>query len=143
VSRTKIKSETRPKKKRVRGYRQHRNLQNWERNRTQANMREQVRRRRLTKVDEITGETYVLSRLVLKDKAGVGEYKDGLDAALLEAPRSAEVQAEAIRCYLQGCIDDGRLVAIPCGRGESPTCRVYQGENKRVVAIRQDDPDLN
>lgn len=113
-----------------------------ERNNMRRAMREYARRSRLTKNDSNTGETYVLSRLVLKDKAWVGEYKAGLDAALEDAPLTAHDQAEAIRGYLQALVDAKRLVAVPCGSGETPTCRVYQGVNGRIVVIRQDDPDL-
>jgi len=84
----------------------------------------------------------VLSLLALKDKKWVTEYKKGLDEALAAAPITAEDQAEAIRGYLQGCVDAGHMVTLECGRGDIPSCRVYQGENARVVVIRQDDPDL-
>lgn len=136
------KIKTKPHKKKVRGHRQHRNLQANERAHAQRLLQNQARRRRLIKTDSETGEEYVLMRLGLKDPDEIEEYRSGLSAAVDEAPQEAVSQAEAIRGYLQGWADEGRLVPIPCERGAKPVCRVYGGENKRVIVIRQDDPDM-
>lgn len=136
----KIKRERKGSPK-LRGHRQQRWARANERAQAQRAMQEQARRRRLTKIDVVTGETYILSRLALKDKSNVQSYKDGLAAAVQETEESAEAQAEAIRCYIQKSIDEGLLVPFACARGERPSCRVYQGDNRRVTAIRHDDPD--
>lgn len=142
MGRKKIKQPGSHKKK-VRGHRQHQNLQSWERVRAENLQRAQARRARLMKRDAETGEEYALARLGLKDPSAVDDYRDGLAVAVDEADEDAVAQAEAIRAYLQGWVDEGRLVPIPCERGAKPVCRVYGGENKRVVVIRQDDPDAN
>jgi len=141
MSRSKIKRSGSHKKK-VRGYRQTRNVDAWNRGQLRRTMQEQARRRRLTKLDGDTGEEYILARLALADKEQSEEYRAGLDEALADVPQEAEEQAEAIRGYLQAWVDERRLVPIPCGRGERPSCRVYEGrEENRVVVMRQDDPD--
>lgn len=142
MSQRQIKSITDAKPKRIRGHRQHRNVEAYHKEQALRAMREQVRRRRLTKVDSTTGETYVLARLVLRGSESAAVYKGGLEAAIAAAPETVEGQTEEIRGHLQACIDNGLLMAIPCGKGDKPVCRVYSGQNKRVVAIRQDDPDL-
>ncbi len=133
--RIKVPKERKP---RVHGYRQDKNLQAMKSQRTQRILREQARSRRMTKVDGETGETYILARLIIKDNNMKGEYKKGLDKALGQVVVTAEAQAEAIRAYLQAWVDDGRLVPVSCFPQEKPACRIYQGENRRVVVIRQD-----
>jgi hypothetical protein len=103
-------------------------------------VQEQTRRRRMTRKDEATGESYVLAQLALKDKADVEAYREGLADAVSEA-QDADTQAEAIRSYLQAQVDAKRLVPIPCNPGERPTCKAYTGEGGRIVAMRQDDPE--
>ena len=72
----------------------------------------------------------------------IDEYRDGLSAVVDESAENADSQAAAIQAYLQAWVDDGRLVPIACERGAKPVCRVYKGEGKRVVVIRQNDPDV-
>lgn len=141
MGRKKIKQPGSHKKK-VRGYRQQRVVQANERHQTQRTMQEQAHRRRMTKRDVNTGEEYTLARLGLKDNSEMEEYRDGLAVVVDESAEDADSQAETIRGYLQAWVDEGRLVPIPCERKAKPVCRIYGGENKRVVVIRQDDPDV-
>jgi len=140
MSRRKIKKgDHKPK---VRGHRGQQAVQRNERERTRRIMQEQTRRRRMTRVDESTGEEYTLSRLTLQNKDDGWKYKDALDAAVGAADVTVEAQATAIQEFIQSWVDDKRLVPIPCGVKEIPVCKVYGGENKRVVVMRQDVPGV-
>lgn len=90
--------------------------------------------------DLITGEEYILARLAMVDKADVGAFRDGLTKAI-QGYQDAHGQAEAIRGYLQTWVDEERLAAVPCGKGDKPVCRVYGGTKQRVVVMRQDELD--
>lgn len=135
----KIKVKTH--KPRVHGSKQNRNVQINEKAQVQRFLQEQARRRRMTRRDVETGEEYILQRLVLVNKNEVDDYRDGLTGAIQIAEEDAAAQAEAIRAYLQIWIDAEKLRAIPCGSKDKPSCRYYT-TTKRVVAIRQDDPEL-
>ena len=129
-------------KRKVRGHRAHHQVQTLERIAEQRRNQALAYEKTMTRIDPDTGETYVLSRLALRHKALTVDFKRGLDEAVSSVNPTADDQAEAIRAYLQECVNDGKMIAVSCGRGEVPTCRVYQGANRRIVVIRQDDPDL-
>jgi hypothetical protein len=101
-------------------------------------LQEQEHRRRMTRKDSTTGEEYILARLAMVDKADVEAYRAGLVEAV-QGHHDAPGQAEAIRRYLQAWVDSKRLVAVTCGQNDKPTCRVFGGDNPRVVVIRQDE----
>ena len=127
--------------KKVRGYRQQQAVQANERHKAQRILQEQNRRRRLTNKDGDTGEEYMLARLAIRNKEKVEEYRDGLAAVVDSIAQEGIEQAEAVRVYLQAWVAEKQLVPIVCGPGEKPTCRVYSGANRRVVVLRQDEPE--
>lgn len=133
--------KTKPHKPRIHGHRQNNSVQAWERGAMQRTLQEEARRRRMTRKDGETGEEYILARLALKNKDDVEEYRKGLGEAVRAVEVEASAQADAIRGFLQSWVDAGRLVPIPCQKKERPACRVYGGEKKRVVVMRQDDAD--
>jgi len=139
MGRRKIKQKGAHKKK-VRGHRQHRNLDAWHRDQTRRTLQEQARRRRMTRIDGESGEEYILSRLALRDKDDRDEYREGLDNAVAAADQTVEDQAAAIQAYLQEWVDEKRLLPIACHPKQKPACKVYTA-SKLVVVLRQDDPD--
>lgn len=139
MSRRKVKAG-RSGQPRLRGHKQTAGRDQWERGSAQRLLQEQARRRRMTRVDGETGEEYILARLALIGK-DVDGYRQGLTSAVAQVPQEAAAQAEAIRSYLQGMFEQKKLAPIPCRPGEKPTCRVYLGVKRRVVVIRQDDPE--
>ncbi|MEN6368545.1 MAG: hypothetical protein ABFD77_02470 [Thermotogota bacterium] len=128
-------------KPRVRGFRATAAMDSWKRGETRRVLQDQARRRRMTRKDSATGEEYVLARLALVSKEEVEDYRKGL-AECIDGIDGAEGQSEAIRAYLQSLVEQKRLAPIPCAPKEKPTCRVYSSTPRRVVVIRQDDPEL-
>jgi len=142
MSRRKIKPEGKRRPKKVRGHKQHRNVQHNQRLHTQRQLQQAAYILGLTKVDRETGEKYTLARLTLKENGDIEEYREGLSVAVQEVEATHPAQAEAIRAYVQKWVDEERVIAVPLQKGAKPGCRVYQGENARVVVIRQDDPEV-
>jgi len=136
MSARKIKNKS-SRKPRLHGHRQHQHLNRMERHQQDQRNRETARRSALTRVDTDTGETYVLSTVRLSTQKDVEAYQQALSEIMDTTRFNSDEQAEEIRKFTQSWIDEGRLVAVDCRRGVTPSVRVYQGKNERVVAIKQ------
>lgn len=113
-------------RRRPRGRRSQRVRQFVEREKVQRGLREQARRRRMTRIDEDTGEEYILSRLAAANK------DDGKRLAKdLEAIRDAE-DGDPL-AVLQQWVDEKKLIPVACHPKDKPTCRAYKDGTVMVM----------